>query len=700
MAVDRQFRNRVYGIGDTTFDLPPEPIVAQRAPTASDRAQIGSIWIDQTTENGYILVAVAANVSSWQIMTAEGTGGTDGQVLIGSTASDPDWANITSTGGTLVITNGSNTINMEVSGATTSSFPTDSGTANPLLGATNIAGGTNINTAGAGNSVTVNLDASPSVAGSITVGDTLTMSAGTCTITADDNTADVIYLHADGGTSETIRLHADQGTGVASIGLISDVGGITLDSGLASADAINIDASNAAGGIDIDFGSGGCAVDGANGAFTLQTGTGAINLGADAAAKAITIGNATGASSVTVDVGTGTASFGASATAHATVIGGTNTTSSTTVQSGTGDLTMTSTDAVTIDGVGVVEINSSGGIIGIGNDAVAQNINVGTGAAARVITIGNVSGASQVVLNSGTAGIALASTGAGDITIDSDDTLLLDADGVLELNSSAGIIGIGNDADAFGINIGTGAAQRDIVIGNGTGTTSFTLNAGTGAVDIGANAVAHTLTLGNVTGATQVDVNTGTGGFNVATTGTGDITLDSDDTMLLDADGVLELNSSAGAINIGNDGDAQPVNICTGAAARDLTLGSTNTTSSTTVQSGTGGISIEAAGIVDMVPATATVAGVGLTINANVGVATFTGQTTASAASQVFTITNSVATVGSAILVSAANLGANDAQMTITRVTPAAGSFTVTLTNNGAAALNGDVLITFWIIAA
>jgi len=38
--------------------------------------------------------------------------------------------------------------------------------------------------------------------------------------------------------------------------------------------------------------------------------------------------------------------------------------------------------------------------------------------------------------------------------------------------------------------------------------------------------------------------------------------------------------------------------------------------------------------------------------------------------------------------------------MTVTRVTPGAGSFTVTLTNNGAAALNGDVLITFWIIAA
>jgi hypothetical protein len=97
---------------------------------------------------------------------------------------------------------------------------------------------------------------------------------------------------------------------------------------------------------------------------------------------------------------------------------------------------------------------------------------------------------------------------------------------------------------------------------------------------------------------------------------------------------------------------------------------------------------------------TSTAAAATGTVNANVGVTTHTGLTTASAASQVFTITNSICTAGSAILVSASNLGANDAQMTVTRVTPGAGSFTVTLTNNGAAALNGDVIITFFIIAA
>jgi hypothetical protein len=223
-----------------------------------------------------------------------------------------------------------------------------------------------------------------------------------------------------------------------------------------------------------------------------------------------------------------------------------------------------------------------------------------------------------------------------------------------------------------------------------TATGDFLLTSSTGAINIGTDAAAHTVTMGSVTGAAAT----------VVQAGTGDLELTSVDAIFADCAGVLELNSTGGAIGIGNDANAQAVNIGTGAANRTVTVGSTNTTSTTTVQSGTGGISLEAAGIVDMVPATATVAGVGLTINANVGVGTFTGQVTASAASQVFTITNSVCTVGSAILVSASNLGGNDAQMTVTRVTPGAGSFTVTLTNNGAAALNGDVIITFWIIAA
>ena len=114
--------------------------------------------------------------------------------------------------------------------------------------------------------------------------------------------------------------------------------------------------------------------------------------------------------------------------------------------------------------------------------------------------MGNVTGATTLALNSGTGGIALASTGTGDITIDSDDTLLLDADGVLELNSSAGAISIGNDAVAQAINIGTGAAARTITIGNDTGASGLVLTTGSGNATI--NTPSLDIKNGSTSGAT------------------------------------------------------------------------------------------------------------------------------------------------------------------------------------------------------
>jgi len=357
--------------------------------------------------------------------------------------------------------------------------------------------------------------------------------------------------------------------------------------------------------------------------------------------------------------------------------------------------------------------------LSLGADAASGAINCGTGAAARVITIGNITGATQVVVNSGTAGISLASTGAGDITINSDDTLLLDSDGVLELNSSAGVINIGNDDIDQDINIGVDG-ERGVTIGSANGAASLDLVSGTGALNVGSNAIAHSVTIGNQIGATAVVIEVGTGDFILdgvtnstftvgASTTTGSITVggtsQTGTITIGDSDGIntIELGSGEGATTVAIAGGAtaaKTVNIATGAIGNLVTIGSKTAAAATTIQAGTVGLTLDASGIVDVVPATSTAAAATGTVNANVGVTTHTGLTTAAAASQVFTITNSVCTAGSAILVSASNLGANDAQMTVTRVTPGAGSFTVTLTNNGAAALNGDVILSWWIIAA
>ena len=296
---------------------------------------------------------------------------------------------------------------------------------------------------------------------------------------------------------------------------------------------------------------------------------------------------------------------------------------------------------------GNMALNSSAGTISIASDAVNQDINIAT-AGNRTITCGATGGTTTLVLNSGSGGTALASDG----------TMDLDSVGAATLNSSTSTVSIANDAIDQNVSIATG--------GN------------------------RVVTVGAIGGTSALAFNSGSGNTAMASDGTTDI----------DSVGNMALNSSAGTIGIGVDADAFAVNVCTGAAARDLTAGSTNTTSSTTLQAGTGGLSFSAAGIVDVAAATSTAAAATGTVNANVGVSTFTGLTTAAAASQVFTITNSLCTVGSAILCSMSNLGANDAQMCVTRVTPGAGSFTVTCQNFGVAALNGDCILTFWILVA
>ena len=90
------------------------------------------------------------------------------------------------------------------------------------------------------------------------------------------------------------------------------------------------------------------------------------------------------------------------------------------------EIQITGTDVI-IDSAGLLELNSSTGAINIGNDDIDQAINIGTqgertismgtGAFADTITIGNVTGATEVNLKAGTGGITLDSEGV--INLDS-----------------------------------------------------------------------------------------------------------------------------------------------------------------------------------------------------------------------------------------------------------------------------------------
>jgi hypothetical protein len=216
---------------------------------------------------------------------------------------------------------------------------------------------------------------------------------------------------------------------------------------------------------------------------------------------------------------TGTNGFSIDGTAasNVTVDSGSLTLSTTT----SGDVDVSSVGAVDIDGATGVEIDSSGGAIDIGSDANTGAINIGTGAAARTITVGNATGATAVDVNTGTGGFTVDTTSGGAISLDgagaasnfsvdagnltletttsgnlavsSAGTLDMDSSGDASLNSAAGDINVGNDADDGDINIGTGTtAGRDINIGNSTGTTGVTVQAGTGLITLDATQVTMT----------------------------------------------------------------------------------------------------------------------------------------------------------------------------------------------------------------
>lgn len=125
MAVDRDGQDATGYMGVNPSER-PKNVLAQRAPTATDRRhKIGTLWIDRTNNQSYQLTNVLAGSANW--------------TLLGPGASDVD----TLTG--------------------------DSGGAiSPAAGNITLAGGTNITSAGAGSTVTFNLDAAISLATSVT----------------------------------------------------------------------------------------------------------------------------------------------------------------------------------------------------------------------------------------------------------------------------------------------------------------------------------------------------------------------------------------------------------------------------------------------------------------------------------------------------------------------------------------------------
>ncbi len=910
-------KKRIYGMGDNLITLFPEPIIAQRAPTTSDFGEVGSIWIDTTANDAFFLTS-ASGTATWinagggsgtfasvtttgaitagttltvgttvtfsamtrGVLVADNSGivssinGTDGQLVIGATGADPIWASVVSGDGSVVIAVGANSLDLRVSGAAASTFPTDAGTATPAAGATTIAGGTNVNTAGAGATVTINVDNAPTFSGLLTGSAGLTISAGTTTITSDTNAAQAIYLHADGGVNETIEFHSDQGTSVNSVNILSDLGGITFQAvGLASDDAINLEAdaggidmdaamqiniasseaaadairinsSNAAGGLDVDDGGGGMtfdslgaiSFDGAAASNFTVTGAGIDLTLSSAAGRVIVQGDEATANAVTIaSTGGGIDADcvgqmnldSSQAAANAIRINTSDGAGGMDLDAGTGGIAVDTTGAISLDAAAASNFTATGAFDVTISSTLGSVLVDGGEAVADAINIDASNGAGGIDMDAGTGGVAIDTTGA--ISLDSTAASNFTATGAFDvtISSTAGSILIdGGEAVADAINIdasdaaggvdidaGTGgialdstgavsldgaaasnfsvsgagidltlasAAGRVIVNGEEAAANAITLLSAAGGLDVdcalqinidSSQAAANAILIDSSNAAGGIDVDAGTGGIAVDTTGA--ISLDSTAASNFTATGAfdLTLSSTAGSVLIdGGEAVADAINIdasdagggidvdsgtggiaidstgaisLDGAAASnfnvtgagiDLTLGSAagriivdagedaaqaiylhadagisetidihadqgTGDTSVNIHSDGGGVTIDgSSGNIKLTPGTNSVAGVAITLNKKVGVLTFTGQTTAAAAQEAFTITNSEVAATSGILLTVANVGANDARMTLEQVKPAAGSFVVNTQNNGAAALNGDVIMSFIVL--
>jgi hypothetical protein len=65
MAVKNLNRGVAYGLSDSLLNVFPAPIASTRNPSSGDRAQLGTVWVNKSTNDFFILTSVTANVSTW-----------------------------------------------------------------------------------------------------------------------------------------------------------------------------------------------------------------------------------------------------------------------------------------------------------------------------------------------------------------------------------------------------------------------------------------------------------------------------------------------------------------------------------------------------------------------------------------------------------------------------------------------------------
>jgi len=462
--------------------------------------------IDILATGSSINITATENVAD-SIVISSSNGGIDITAAAASAGEDIDISALGSSVNVNSTENAALAIFLHANGGTSETIQlrADQGTGDDSVQLLSDVGGLTL-TAGKSAATAINFtttDAAGGITATAGTGGILPTTTGKFTVISTNNAAQAIELHANGGTSETIRLRADQGTAVTSLDLLSDVGGITLNAGLGNADAINITASNAAGGIDVDAGTAG---------FIVDT-TGAISLDAAAASNF----TATGAFDITINSTAGSIVVtGAEAAVDAIQLNATTALGGIDINAGTGGITVDSGGLMSLDAAGVVNLTTTGAFDITINSTAGSVIVQGAEAAVDAVTINASNAAGGIDINAGSGGVTVDTTAA--ISLDSATASNFTVTGAadLTLQSTAGAVNvISGEANADSINVtsaggmnvvATGAAAKDTIITNTNG--SMTLTAGENVTD------AMNLTASGA--ASRINLTAGTGSVKIA----------------------------------------------------------------------------------------------------------------------------------------------------------------------------------------
>jgi len=407
--------------------------------------------------------------------------GVAGQVLTSGGASAPSFQNFT--------------------GAGITTLDGDTGSTSDLT--VLIAGGSNITTSATASTLTVDLNNTVSVSGSMTAGTGLvattgglTVSAGTITTpftTTGSLVSDTSGVITNTNASTAGFILTSNGAATVPTFQAAGPGGIvTLDgtTGSATGSVVTVQGSNS----NIVTSASGSTVSVAlanspsvSGSVTAGTGLVATTGGLTATGNS-TI-NGTGAGTTTIGSSAGGALIFASGAASSITL----TNQPLTINTGTGDITIgdsSNTKNISIEGRnGTIDIGTS-------HDFSANAINIGST---------NTSWTGALNLQTGTGDINIGSTGGNnkDITIGASGTItqtltLLAGDG-----SSGGYLRIGTSGDTQ-IDLGSSS----LVNGSMRLRTASSL-------ELGANANAQTITIGNTTGSTGIAMRVGSSGLTI-----------------------------------------------------------------------------------------------------------------------------------------------------------------------------------------